>query len=105
MCFCNTILSVRQFIFSRDLARIVILHDMSTEAMIATPGGIVCEVCAVCGKTKLKFSFVKFARISPAETRAISLQLTLSRDTFTLSWSGLRSVSKTSRVTLQPLLA
>ena len=39
---------VRQFIFSRDLARIIIwrtLQDDSTEAMIATPGGIDCEVC------------------------------------------------------------
>jgi hypothetical protein len=38
---------VRQFIFSRDLARIIIwrtLQDDSTEAMIATPGGIDCEV-------------------------------------------------------------
>ena len=73
---------VRQFIFSRDLARIIIwrtLQDDSTEAMIATPGGIDCEVglaasirvkCAlnlrfVCCALNVLHAFAQFSTLNP----------------------------------------
>jgi hypothetical protein len=46
-CFASVLLLFFPLILSRDLARIIIwrtLHDSSTDAMIATPGGMDCEV-------------------------------------------------------------